>query len=110
MPLAFAKTRTIGPLAAVRSRSRVVAYGSSEETFTFVLMQIVVSALGRFLWPNAICAFTAARALGAATPPDPLSIVSLVTDVQFEKSPLEKLSEKLPEAVATVIRSEAGLN
>jgi hypothetical protein len=62
----------------------------------------------RFLKAKAVWALGCASALGGATPPLELSIVSLVTCVQFEKLPEEKSSEKIPEV--TVIGSDVGLS
>ncbi len=76
------------------------------ETLTFALMQSAPYVEARFLYAKALCAVVCAPALGGATPPEALSIVSLVTPVQFEKSPAVKSSEKTAEV--TEIGSELG--
>src|SRR5918999_3269154 len=85
----------MGPLAAVLSRRMLTRFPPRLAGFTRTLIQMSLNVAPSVLLAKALCALTWPRALGAAGSPRAVSMVRRVTEVHFEKFPLEKSSAKM---------------
>src|SRR6185436_7131207 len=107
-PVPFTNTRTMLPLAAVRSRRRATYGLPIEPTLTFVLMQPVVSAVVRVRKAHAGAEVVCARALGEAIPPW-LGSSDMAVDPDQFVNPALKSSAKTDVEPATETSSESAL-